>query len=338
MRPADRVAADDAEAQATGVCEAHELALLERERVAERLERLRVEGPRSVLIGDVDGGVVDHRSPPSTVVTVAAHDPRKRRRPHHGPVAARRACARDRGRADRGRGRHARDPRFRLRRSSTSAGAASSPGSRTRTSTSRPGRSGQRDLSLDGVGSLDRGARAGASATPRAGWIRGQGWRSADWEAQPTKEALDEVTGETPAALWAKDLHSLWLNSAALALAGGDLEVEGGVVERDDAGEPTGVLREEAAWRFRERFPSVSEDEWLEVTRAGCEARAQPRRDRGPRQGRLGRRARDLPAAARPRRARRSASGSRSRTRSCRSSRRSGSAPASATTSCGSAT
>ena len=53
----------------------------------------------------------------------------------------------------------------------------------------------------------------------------------------------------------------------------GDLEVEGGVVERDASGEPTGVLREEAAWRFRERFPSVSEDEWLEVTRAGVSSR-----------------------------------------------------------------
>ena len=52
----------------------------------------------------------------------------------------------------------------------------------------------------------------------------------------------------------AKDYHSLWLNSAALALAGGDLEVEGGVVERDARGEPTGVLREEAAWRFKERY------------------------------------------------------------------------------------
>ena len=64
----------------------------------------------------------------------------------------------------------------------------------------------------------------------------------------------------------AKDLHSLWLNSAALALAQGDLDAEGGVVERDEDGEPTGVLRERAAWRFRERFPSVSEDEWLDVT------------------------------------------------------------------------
>ena len=44
-----------------------------------------------------------------------------------------------------------------------------------------------------------------------------------------------------------KDFHSLWVNSAALALAGGDLEVAGGVVERDAHGTPTGVLREEAA-------------------------------------------------------------------------------------------
>jgi predicted amidohydrolase YtcJ len=128
---------------------------------------------------------------------------------------------------------------------------------------------GQRDLSLDGVVSRADALERVRGTTAREGWIRGQGWRSADWEAEPTKEALDEVTGATPAALWAKDLHSLWLNSAALALAQGDLEVDGGVVERDDAGEPTGVLREEAAWRFRELFPSVSEEEWVDVTRAG---------------------------------------------------------------------
>jgi hypothetical protein len=129
---------------------------------------------------------------------------------------------------------------------------------------------GRGDLGLDGVTTLAEALERVRGARPAAsGWIRGQGWRSAAWEAQPTKEALDAVTGSTPAALWAKDLHSLWLNSAALALAGGDLEVEGGVVERDERGEPTGVLREEAAWRFRERFPSVGDEEWVEVTRTG---------------------------------------------------------------------
>ncbi len=127
----------------------------------------------------------------------------------------------------------------------------------------------QRDIRLDGAASLAE-ALARVQGHPRHGtWIRGTGWRSAEWVAEPTSAALDEVTGSTPAALWAKDYHSLWLNSAALALADGDLETEGGVVERDEAGEATGVLREEAAWRFRERMGSVPEDEWVEATREG---------------------------------------------------------------------
>ena len=127
----------------------------------------------------------------------------------------------------------------------------------------------QKDVRLDGVASLGE-ALDRVRAHPRHGsWIRGTGWRSAEWEAQPTKEALDEVTGPVPAALWAKDYHSLWLNSAALELAGGDFDVEGGVVERDEAGEPTGVLREESAWEFRARYAAVPEDEWVDATREG---------------------------------------------------------------------
>jgi predicted amidohydrolase YtcJ len=129
----------------------------------------------------------------------------------------------------------------------------------------------RRDVRLDGAASraeaLDRVRRHRPSGT----WARGTGWRDADWAEHPTRAALDEVTGAAPAALWSKDYHSLWLNSAALALAGGDLEVPGGVVERDGAGEPTGVLREESAWRFRERFVAVSEDEWVAATREGIQ-------------------------------------------------------------------
>jgi hypothetical protein len=72
----------------------------------------------------------------------------------------------------------------------------------------------------------------------------------------------------------AKDYHSLWLNSAALALADGDLEVEGGVVERNGSGEPTGVLREEAAWRFKERYLIVPDDEYVTAMRAGLKLAA----------------------------------------------------------------
>ena len=121
----------------------------------------------------------------------------------------------------------------------------------------------QRDLRLEGVASLEE-ALARVEAHPRHGeWIRGRGWRDALWGEHPTREALDAVTGDSPAALWSKDYHSLWVNSAGLARAGGDLDVEGGVVERDGAGEPTGILREESAWRFRDRHVLVTEDEYV---------------------------------------------------------------------------
>lgn len=128
---------------------------------------------------------------------------------------------------------------------------------------------GQRDVRLDGARTLAEALERVRVHHRTGTWIRGTGWRSANWDAQPTKEALDDVTGSAPAALWAKDYHSLWLNSAALALAHGDLDVESGVVERDETGEPTGVLREESAWHFRARFGAVSEDEWVEATQSG---------------------------------------------------------------------
>ena len=127
----------------------------------------------------------------------------------------------------------------------------------------------QSDVRLEGTASLAEALDRVRHRNGGGSWIRGTGWRDAAWEAPPAKEALDEVTGATPTALWAKDYHSLWLNSAALALAGDQLEVAGGVVERDEAGEPTGILREESAWRFRERFVLIPQDEWVAATRAG---------------------------------------------------------------------
>src|ERR1700760_1476674 len=130
----------------------------------------------------------------------------------------------------------------------------------------------QHDVDLDGATTVEEAVERMRGVAPGpGGWIRGYGWRSGDWSPprDPTRQELDAGTGDTPAGLIAKDYHSLWVNSAALALAGGDLEVEGGVVERDANGEPTGVLREEAAWRFKERYMIVSDDAYLEAMRAG---------------------------------------------------------------------
>ncbi len=127
----------------------------------------------------------------------------------------------------------------------------------------------QRDIQLEGVESLQEALDRVRSRPQHGDWIHGRGWRDALWSEHPSRESLDAVTGDAPAALWSKDYHSLWLNSAALARAGGDLQVDGGVVERDAAGEPTGILREESAWRFRDRYVVVSEDECVAATREG---------------------------------------------------------------------
>ncbi len=103
-------------------------------------------------------------------------------------------------------------------------------------------------------------------------WLRGRGWRSGDWAppVEPTREALDAVTGDVPAALHGARLPlAVAQLGGALARADGDLEVAGGVVERDERGEPTGVLREEAAWPFRDRYLRPTDDEYVEAMRAG---------------------------------------------------------------------
>jgi predicted amidohydrolase YtcJ len=131
----------------------------------------------------------------------------------------------------------------------------------------------QQYVRLEGTRSLDEAldrVRA-ALAGPGEGWLRGRGWRSGDWTptVEPTRHDLDAICRDRPIALEARDSHSVWLNSAALALANGNLQVPGGVVEVDDRGEPTGVLREECAWHFRDSYSRPTEDELVAASRAG---------------------------------------------------------------------
>jgi predicted amidohydrolase YtcJ len=125
---------------------------------------------------------------------------------------------------------------------------------------------GLRQARLEGSRSLDEAldrvvaARAGVQ---EGGWLRGLGWREGDWTEAPTREALDRAVPDLPVALMSKDYHSLWVNSAALERADGPLEVPGGVVEE------SGILRENAAWAFRDRYVRPSVAEMLEASREG---------------------------------------------------------------------
>jgi predicted amidohydrolase YtcJ len=82
-------------------------------------------------------------------------------------------------------------------------------------------------------------------------WIRGGGWNANIWTdgVAPHRALLDAVAPETPIALDSKALHALWVNSAALRIAGIDAatpDVPGGIIERDADGVPTGILHENA--------------------------------------------------------------------------------------------
>jgi predicted amidohydrolase YtcJ len=131
---------------------------------------------------------------------------------------------------------------------------------------------GLRQARLEGACSLDEALErieAALALVPADGWLRGLGWREGDWPDPPDREALDRVTGAVPAALMSKDYHSLWVNSAALELADGPLELPGGVVELDAEGRPAGILRENAAWSFRDRYVRPTLDEMVEASREG---------------------------------------------------------------------
>jgi predicted amidohydrolase YtcJ len=92
-------------------------------------------------------------------------------------------------------------------------------------------------LDLTGCGSLAETLGRVASASPGEGWLHGRGWRDAAWpDGPPSAAALDGVTGERPAALWAHDGHTLWVNSAAAGAVGMTA--------------PGGVLHEREAWAF----------------------------------------------------------------------------------------
>jgi predicted amidohydrolase YtcJ len=130
---------------------------------------------------------------------------------------------------------------------------------------------GLRQARLEGARSLDEALERVVLAranVPRGGWLRGLGWREGDWAEAPTRQALDRAISDVPVALMSKDYHSLWVNSAALSRADAPLDVPGGVVE------PSGILRENAAWAFRDRYVRPSVDEMLEASREGMRVAA----------------------------------------------------------------
>jgi predicted amidohydrolase YtcJ len=110
-------------------------------------------------------------------------------------------------------------------------------------------------VDLSDTGSIEDGlekVRAFTQDRPAGAWIRGRGWDRQRWQMTgfPNRTMLDTVTPDNPAALWSRDGHLMWVNSVALEKIGiGDrgYDVEGGEIESDHQGRPTGILKENAA-------------------------------------------------------------------------------------------
>lgn len=92
------------------------------------------------------------------------------------------------------------------------------------------------------------------AANPQAKRVLGVSWLfDAVGDELPTKEMLDEVLPDIPVYLDANDLHSAWVNSAAIEELGITEQTPdpiGGEIARRENGEPTGMLYETACTQY----------------------------------------------------------------------------------------
>ncbi len=93
--------------------------------------------------------------------------------------------------------------------------------------------------------------RSAANQAPAGHWLTGGNWDHTLWAEKvlPTRQDLDKVTADHPTFLDRIDGHISIANSAALAAAGitGKTKApQGGAIDLDANGEPTGILRESA--------------------------------------------------------------------------------------------
>ena len=83
-------------------------------------------------------------------------------------------------------------------------------------------------------------------------WVIGFRWCNYRWpgEALPSKEALDKYFPDRPVIAFNNELHAVWVNSKTMELCGIDKDTptpQGGIIERDENGEPTGFFLEQPA-------------------------------------------------------------------------------------------
>ncbi|HEX4949011.1 MAG TPA: amidohydrolase [Blastocatellia bacterium] len=112
-----------------------------------------------------------------------------------------------------------------------------------------------------------------AAKIPPGRWILEGNWDHENWSPAklPTRQLIDTVTPNNPVFVQRLDGHMALANSIALKLAGitkATPDPPGGVIVRDEAGEPTGVLKDAAMNAVQNVIPEPSAAEITEAVKA----------------------------------------------------------------------
>lgn len=110
---------------------------------------------------------------------------------------------------------------------------------------------------------------------PTKTWITGMGWQYKIFaNSMPSKKTLDAIESTRPIFISAYDGHSCWVNSKALEMAGINKEsnFEGfGAIIKDEDGNPTGALTEEAQDLISKLIPQPNHHDNIKALKQGMQ-------------------------------------------------------------------
>ncbi len=112
-----------------------------------------------------------------------------------------------------------------------------------------------------------------AAKLPKGRWILGGQWDHENWKPNdlPTAALIDAATPDNPVFVNRLDGHMALANSLAMKLASvnkNTKDVEGGLIVRDAAGNPTGMFKDTAMGYIENKIPDASYDQRLEAAEA----------------------------------------------------------------------
>lgn len=115
-----------------------------------------------------------------------------------------------------------------------------------------------------------------AAKLPKGRWILGGKWDHENWTPNdlPTAALIDAATPDNPVFIDRLDGHMALANSLAMKMAGVNKDtkdVDGGLIVRDAAGNPTGVFKDAAMSYIYKVIPDSSWEEKMEYAQAATE-------------------------------------------------------------------